>query len=437
MADLLHVLPDFDSHPYAHLLPSLEKSLVTTADVLTLDAADVARRVQKPVDEIRGLADALLREIHGQCGFIEYDVSESDNRTRDRAARGGLASRGGAVAAQWQAVSTMDATLDAALAGGIPTGYVTEITGESGAGKTQFLLSLLLSAQLPPPDGLARSSLYISTEAPLPTTRLSQMLSAHPHLCTLPANSKPSLSRILSIQTPDLESQDHILRYQVPVAVRRHNIGLVILDSVAANYRAETERPGAGNGAAAMAKRSASLIQLGALLRGLARAENVAVVVANQVADRFALVARPNPPSRPPSRNVHGGADGFRASGSARSTPPQPPPSTPTATEEPMTLDHQQRWFTGWGDDDDDDNTSPSTSRSLKTPSLGLTWTNQIAARIALIKEPEYSEGLDAGGERELVRWRRRMRVVFAAWAAPNKGAEFEIGEGGVRSVGE
>ncbi|KAK5221470.1 DNA repair protein rhp57, partial [Cryomyces antarcticus] len=94
-----------------------------------------------------------------------------------------------------------------------------------------------------------------------------------------------------------------------------------------------------------------------------------------------------------------------------------------------MTLDHQQRWFTGWGDDDD--SKSPSTSQSLKTPSLGLTWTNQIAARIALIKEPEYSEGLDAGGERELVRWRRRMRVVFAAWAAPNEGVEFEIGEGG------
>ncbi len=73
----------------------------------------------------------------------------------------------------------LDPALDRALGGGIPTGYITEITGESGAGKTQFLLSLLLAVQLPAPHGISRPAIYISTEAPLSTTRLSQMLASN------------------------------------------------------------------------------------------------------------------------------------------------------------------------------------------------------------------------------------------------------------------
>src|SRR5690606_29343826 len=75
-------------------------------------------------------------------------------------------------------ISTLDPDLDAALGGGIPTGRITEFAGESGAGKTQFLLSLCLAVQLPPPRGLARQALYISTESGLSTSRLAQMLRA-------------------------------------------------------------------------------------------------------------------------------------------------------------------------------------------------------------------------------------------------------------------
>lgn len=106
-----------------------------------------------------------------------------------------------------------------------------------------------------------------------------------------------------------------------------------------------------------------------------------------------------------------------------------------------MTLDHQQRWFTGWGDD-------PATSSfsELKTPSLGLIWTNQIACRIALIKRPVYAEGEsdeEERGERVLKGWKRWMKVVFAPWVAPSgagveKGAvEFEIASVGIRAVAE
>jgi DNA repair protein RAD57 len=248
--------------------------------------------------------------------------------------------------------------------------------------------------------------MYISTEAALPTARLSEMLQKHPRLASLPGDASSRindfLARILTMQTPDLETQDHILRYQVPVAIERHNIGLIVIDSIASNYRAEFDQPTAGKDsparrtiAPAMAERKNQLFQLGSYLRGLAVKEKVAIVVSNQVADRF---------------------DAFS------STPFLHVEEAGVVTMEPLTLDHQQRWFTGWGDTRLRDEQS-----LLKTPSLGLVWTNQIAARIALIKDSTV----------EMQKRRRWLRVVFSTWAAQSqgRGLEYEITAEGVRAT--
>lgn len=201
----------------------------------------------------------------------------------------------------------------------------------SGAGKTQLLITLLLSAQLPPPHGLSRPTLYISTEHPLPTTRVTQLTKNHPLLSTHP--NPPSLDSIYTLQTPDLESQEHILTYQLPVALSRHNVGLVILDSIAANYRAERS---SANHPSALATRSAQLVRLGALLRSLAREHDCAIVVANQVADRFAPVSTTSRASASGPNNLFSSSPASTAPNSA------PAPSV-------LSLDHQQRFFTGWG----------------------------------------------------------------------------------------
>ncbi len=329
----------------------------------------------------------------------------------------------------------------------------------SGVGKTQFLLTLLLAAQLPSPIGLSSSVLYISTESALPTTRLSQLLRTHPALCNI--HTKPTLDAVISIVTPDLESQDHILRFQVPVAIKQYGIRLLILDSVAANYRAEFERPGAGNGqsgAANMAQRSSELVKLGQLLRDLARDHDIAVVIANQVADRFIpeirnASASNNSPrvtrasqSSPLARRGTGEQGGGSilpnsSLGGSISSLPEGSQAF-KSTMDPMSLDHQQRWFTGWGDEQ-----YPSylAMKNQKTPSLGLIWTTQIACRITLIKQPVYGHVLVSDedterGEPVLRRWRRWMKVVFAPHVAPSgpglKGAvEFEIKGEGIRAV--
>jgi DNA repair protein RAD57 len=91
-----------------------------------------------------------------------------------------------------------------------------------------------------------------------------------------------------------------------------------------------------------------------------------------------------------------------------------------------LALDHQARFFTGW-----------EGGEGAKTPALGLTWANQVACRVALVKEAAWG-GEGEGAEWAPRRWRRWMRVVFAAWAAPSEGpgVEFEIWAGGVKAAG-
>ncbi len=292
MSDLVQVLPDFPIGQFGGLLPALERHGVSISDLLTLDAAEVGRRTGLPLLDIRRLAGAVLDTLHADLGVSD----------RPAGARGGVAGQqqqppqqpppppplllrhGPAdLAARWATISTLDADLDGALGGGIPAGCITEITGESGAGKTQFLLSLLLAVQLPPPHGLGRPALYISTEASLPTRRLAQMLATNPIFRS--ASPPPTLDGIISTTTRDLESQDHILTFQVPVEIARRNVGLLVLDSVAANFRAEFDR--GRQQSSNMGARSAELVRLGMQLRDLATRHNLAVVVANQVADRF------------------------------------------------------------------------------------------------------------------------------------------------------
>lgn len=308
----------------------------------------------------------------------------------------------------------------------------------SAAGKTQFMLTLLLSVQLGSSIGkdgkpCPKSALYISTEAPLQTTRLAQILREHPQLASLPDDKRPSLSRIHSTHIHDLEAQDHILNFQVPAAIEKHNVGLVIVDSIAANYRAEFDRgEKSKKGSGSLAQRSGEIAQTSARLRNIARDYNVAVVLANQVADRF-TTAEPTSQRARWSQTVHPGAPSTQTPTMPAPGPSQAPPhpsqnaAATLSTDDPLSLDHQQNFFTGWGDD--------PTVTDLKTPSLGLTLTNALSTRIALLKEPIYKErAYLPGEERELAGWKRTFKVVFSAWCAASK-TPFEIWEGGVRTI--
>ena len=130
MTDLLHTIPDFPTRLYTHLLPSLEKNLVTTTDLLTLDALEIAKRAQLPLLDVRRLANHVVVILQGQLGLKNEYAHKFEHVGEERADFGSLKSNGKEAGVQWSTISTLDPALDAAIGGGLPAGYITEITGE-------------------------------------------------------------------------------------------------------------------------------------------------------------------------------------------------------------------------------------------------------------------------------------------------------------------
>lgn len=123
MTDLTAVIPDFPTQQYVRLLPSLEKNLITTADLVTLNVAELAKRAQLPLLDLKRLCNAVLEALHVSLG-----AQDAFNEAPGTASS--LRKTGKDIVDAWNTISTLDDELDLALGGGIPTGYITEVTGE-------------------------------------------------------------------------------------------------------------------------------------------------------------------------------------------------------------------------------------------------------------------------------------------------------------------
>jgi hypothetical protein len=133
MTDLTAVLPGFPSQQYVRLLPSLEKNLVTTADLLTLDCVEIAKRAQLPLLDVKRLCNAVLVGLQDTLGIAEGDDVQQNSLLRKT---------GKDILNSWSTVSTLDDDVDRTLGGGIPTGYITEVTGERcAAHNLQFIIT--------------------------------------------------------------------------------------------------------------------------------------------------------------------------------------------------------------------------------------------------------------------------------------------------------
>lgn len=272
--------------------------------------------------------------------------------------------------------------MDEVLGGGLPLGCITEFVGESGVGKSQFMTQACVTTQLLESfGGLGKEVIYISTESGLATSRAQEITDSfrqrYPHVDDiLPMNT---LDRIHVVVCPDLELQDHMLYFQVPVLLKqkRGRIGSIIIDSVAANYRAEHLREGRASQneesrrAGDMGSRTKDLARLAAHLRSLAKDHNIAIIVANQVGDRI-----------------------------ERET-----------VSDVLALDHQSQWFNGW----------TSVESNPKVPALGLVWANSVHCRIAL-------KMTNHNSEEDTV---RQLSLVYSPFV-PSCTIDYKITTGGV-----
>jgi DNA repair protein RAD57 len=135
--DLLSILPDFPIKHHEHILPSFENSHLSITDLLTLDPLQIAKQAKVPLADARRFKEHVIKALHQDVGFEEEEQGQGGSMSRETGpaaytteSANEPSSFGKLDVSRWSSISTLDPVLDDALCGGIPTRYVTEITGE-------------------------------------------------------------------------------------------------------------------------------------------------------------------------------------------------------------------------------------------------------------------------------------------------------------------
>ncbi|KAK3708248.1 hypothetical protein RRG08_023651 [Elysia crispata] len=171
--------------------------------------------------------------------------------------------------------------IDRILKGGILSGVITEISGESACGKTQLCLQLCLSVQLDQKHG--GGAVYICTEDVFPSRRLQQLIKFF-------AKNKKSHrygDNIFIEHVGDFESLDVCVERRLPTLLARGLVKLVVIDSVAALFRCHYT-------AAQVMERARHLSQFASVLHQLAKQHRIPVVCVNQVSASMGRAAGPS-----------------------------------------------------------------------------------------------------------------------------------------------
>lgn len=177
-----------------------------------------------------------------------------------------------------------DAELDSMLGGGIRTGMLWEVVGESAAGKTQLALQLSLLVQLPSRlGGVLGSAFYLTVASQLQTTRMEQILNTHPLL-------SPSLCSFANIQhasVPTIEKLIFVLSKSLPQYISANDqnsssrpLKLIVIDAIAEFFHTSKRTT-----TQFLVERSRRLSEIGTLLHSLASKHQIAVLVLNEVSD--------------------------------------------------------------------------------------------------------------------------------------------------------
>jgi DNA repair protein RadA len=168
-------------------------------------------------------------------------------------------------------ITTSCTDLDEILGGGVETQNITEFYGEYGSAKTQISHQLSVNVQLEEGEGgLGKGAVYIDTEDTFIPERIEQMAEA---------KGLDVEETLDNIHVARAYNSDHqmLLADEAQDICQKEDIGLIIVDSLTAQFRADYV------GRGELAPRQQKLNRhMNTLLR-LANSHNAAVVVTNQV----------------------------------------------------------------------------------------------------------------------------------------------------------
>lgn len=176
---------------------------------------DISSKINRPFNEVSDYIKHVKRSLDDS--LIENSIDLSDESYKNKFIPTGIID------------------LDSQLKGGLPISKVSEIFGSSGCGKSQFLIQLLVQAQIISLPN-TKKSIYISTESGLETNRLKNMIDYH---CKNLNNDSILMDNVEYVYCDDLESQDHILNTQLPVKLMQepNSYNLIIIDSIGNHLR--------------------------------------------------------------------------------------------------------------------------------------------------------------------------------------------------------
>jgi RecA/RadA recombinase len=309
-------------------------------------------------------------------------------------------------------LSLGDAIIDGALRGGIGTNMITELSGEAGAGKTQFCLTMALRAQLPAScGGLGGRVFYLNClEGEFPAKRLENL--AVTQVKRLEGvdtggeqyTARRFLDNVITHMCPNTDELVDVLSNSVGPLVDKENVRLIIIDSIAAVVRPEFEVSNRTQGKDETIARYKVMFEVHRALTKLCRRTGVAVVVVNQVSGKV----------------------------------------NDDSCHVPMPGDETQQWHNGVVVTKREAGLLPGNANSLQ-PSLGLSWSQLVSERLLLVRETSHMRGLgvgvdDNGQEGEGAETRgagsKRAFVLEYSPRKPSVVCHYDITAEGLRGVG-
>ncbi|KAM9294301.1 DNA repair protein XRCC3 [Gastrophryne carolinensis] len=251
-----------------HFISALDKANIKSArELLTSTIGDLQKETQLSIGDIHGLQKAA-------SVFLQKSPTVTALQ---------LHQEGALFPSQHRKLSLGCRVLDNLLRGGLPLVGITELAGESSAGKTQICMQLCLSVQYPEAyGGLSSGAVYICTEDAFPSKRLQQLIKAQPRVRShVPAAVLQQIrfsDNIYVEHAADVDMLMECISKKLPLLLRRGRVRLIVIDSIAALFRCEF----AAKDAVAKAKH---LQTIGGKLHQLSRDFTAPILCVNQVTD--------------------------------------------------------------------------------------------------------------------------------------------------------
>ncbi|NXJ70105.1 XRCC3 protein, partial [Rostratula benghalensis] len=217
----------FDLNP--KVIAALKKAEIKSIkEILNLSGADLQRLMKLSSADIQCLLKTVSRMLRRNCTFTALQLYQDEDP----------------LTSQHQKLSLGCSVLDSLLKGGIPLVGITELAGESSAGKTQIGLQLCLCVQYPYKyGGLESGAVYICTEDAFPSKRLQQLIAQQPKLrADVPAEIIQKIkfgNSIFVEHAADLDTFHNCITQRISLLLARGMARLVVIDSIAALFRCE------------------------------------------------------------------------------------------------------------------------------------------------------------------------------------------------------